>query len=580
VNGAILTIGIAVVGVTYWRLWYGVDLTDESFYVTVPYRLVLGAKPFVDETSVTQQTTAILLYPFIRAYYAVAGMTGMVLFVRHLQFLLSLLVAGAVYRSLRLFLGWRRSLLIALAAVAFVPFAIRSLSYDSVGSALFTAGCFLGVRSLFDPRARTDRLLAAACLGLAAFAYPPLVIAVALCVLARLVLARGHRVREGLEHGGLALGLPIAGMASLVGSAGFAKVVDDYRRSSRFLGQAGGLDKVHRILGQTWSVLPLWYVLLPALALLGLTWRYRRSLSLLVLAALPFLVLPPKLTAFTTSLHFVAHLGWIAPALFVLVRRRRGAVPLFVAVWVPAFVAGVTTAYSSANGAVNFGIGAFPTAIVASVFLVYAFEDAARRVRHVDLRALAIGPALVVLALLVVSDTIAVYRDSNLSALTVRVQAGPYAGLATTPWKRTWVSRLQSDLAAFRSPCTILFFNDFPAGYLLSEAQPDTNGAWVANVPRDLVKPYQNALIRYYRRRGYPDVIVVMRRIPYAARRTGRTESYPTTSPLLVAARSPAYRLVRWRSAYAVYGRRRSTCASTGTRSGSALARGRDPTRA
>jgi hypothetical protein len=568
-NGAIAAIAVAVVAITYWRLWYGVDFTDESFYVAVPYRFALGAKPFVDETSVTQQTTAILLYPFVRAYYAVAGMTGIVLFVRHLQFLLSLLVACAVCRSLRLFLDRRVALTIALAAVVFVPFTIHSLSYDSVGSALLTAGCFLGVRPLVEPRARASRLGSAACLGLAAFAYPPLVIPVALCVASRVALARGHRACEAVEHGAVALGLPALGLAGLAASAGLSTVVGDYRRSSEFLGQAGGFSKLRLIYHQTERTLPHWWALLLAVGFLWLAWRYRREAALPALAALPLLVLPPRVTFFTASLNFAAHLGWLAPALFVLVRSRPGAKLLLLAVWLPSFVAGATTAYSSANGAVNFGVGGFATPIVTTVFLVWAFEGAIRRA---DLRLLALAPAFVVLGLLAWSDTIPVYRDSNLSALSARVTSGPYAGLATTPWKRTWIDRLQHDLERYESRCTILFFDDFPAGYLLSEARPDTNGAWVATVAPQLEKPYQDELLRYYRGRGYPDVVVVMHRIPYT-RHTGRSELYRLRDPLLRTIRSPAYRLTLWRRPYAIYRRAAGPCAAAG-----AIAHGK-PTR-
>jgi hypothetical protein len=556
-NGAIAAIAVVVVAITYWRLWFGVDFTDESFYVAVPYRLALGAKPFVDETSVTQQTTAILLYPFVRVYYAVAGLTGIVLFVRHLQFLLSLFVAGAVYRSLRFFLDRRVALAIALSAVVFVPFTIRSLSYDSVGSALLTAGCFLGVRPLVDQRARGSRLGSAVCLGLAAFAYPPLLIPVAVCVAIRIALARGHRLREGLEHGAVALGLPALGLAGLAASAGLSTVVADYRHSSEFLGQAGGVGKLRLIVHQTERTLPHWWLLLPVVLFLWLSWRYRRGAAVLALAVLPLLVLPPRVGFFTTSLEFVAHLGWLAPALFVLVRGRPGAKLLFLVVWIPSFVAGATTAYSSANGAVNFGVGGFPAAIVATVFLVWAFEDAVGRV---DRRVFALAPAMIVLGLLVWSDTIPVYRDSNLSALSVRVQSGPYAGLATTPWKRTWIDVLQRDLERYESGCTILFFDDFPAGYLLSEARPDTNGAWVATVAPQLQAPYQDELLRYYRGRGYPDVVVLMRRIPYT-HATGRSDYYPASDPLLRAIRSPAYRLALWRRPYAIYRRASAPCA-------------------
>ena len=556
----ILAVGIAVVAITYWRIWYGVDLTDESFYVVEPYRFVIGARPFVDETSVTQQTTALLVYPFVRAYYAFEGVTGVVLFVRHLQFLLSLLVGWAVFSSLRVFLERSCALLIALAAVVFVPFTVHSLSYDSVGSSLFTVGCLLGVRSLVDRRPRRSAALAGACLGLAAFAYLPLVVPVAVCVAVRAALARRGRVGGGVPHALLALGLPAVGMAAVVATAGFSTVVDDYRRSSRFLGQAGGLHKLHLIASHEWTTLPLWYALLPALVLLVILWRVRPVLALPLLAALPFLARPPKVVDFAASLEYVAHFGWLALPLFLLVRRRHGATLLLLGVWLPALVAGLMTAYSSANGGVNFGVGFFPAAIVAAVFLVFAFEDALVGAGRAELRWLAVIPAAGVLALLVVADTLPVYRDGTLSKLTARVTTGPYAGLETTPWKLGWLGRLRSDLASVGPNCTISFFNDFPAGYLLTEARPDTNDAWVATVARSLVRTYQDELIGYFRRHSYPDVAVVVRRIPYT-RNSGRSNYYWGNEPLVNVLRPPAYRLVRYRRGYSIFERSGTPCA-------------------
>jgi hypothetical protein len=552
-----VAVAVAVLVVTYRRLWYGVDLTDESFYVVLPYRLVLGARPFVDETSVTQQTTAILLYPFVRAWYAAAGTTGIVLFVRHLQLVFSLVIAFAVYGSVRLLLDARRAAVVALACVAFVPFAIHSVSYDSAGSALFTGGCLLGLRPLIEPRRRWSGIVGGVCLGMAAFAYPPLVIPVAFCVAVQLAIRRGR----GIAGAALALGLPVAGMGALVATAGFSKVVDDYRRSSRFLGQAGGSAKITEIARHVWTTLPLWWVVLPALAVLALAWRYRRVLALPLLMALPLLVLPPTLDSFRASLDYAAHLGLLGLPLFFLVRRRRGALRLMLAVWLPGFVAGVTTAYSSANGGVNFAVGGFPTVVATAVFLVLACEDALASVPRVDARIVALAPAVAVLVVLTVADTWPVYRDSNLSALSARVPSGPYEGLVTTPWKARYVVRMQHDLSRFGSRCTILFFDDFPAGYLLSEAKPDTNGAWTATVAPNLLGSYERQLLGYYGRRGYPDVIVIVRRIPYAARSSGRSILYHTKEPLLAAVRSRRYRLARWRRAYTVYERVRGCAA-------------------
>jgi hypothetical protein len=369
-------------------------------------------------------------------------------------------------------------------------------------------------------------------------------------------LARGHRLREALGHGVPALGLPLAGLGALAADVGLSTVVGDYRHSSQFLGQAGGAKKLREIADGVRAATPHWYLLLGALVLLAGLWRYRRSLALVVLLALPFLVLPSQLSHFNTSLDFVARLGWLAAPLFVIVRRRTGARLLMLVVWTPGFVAGAITAYSSSNGAVNFGVGGFPTAIVATVFLVWAVEDAMPAAR---MRWLAVVPAIAVLALLVWSDTVPVYRDGSLSTLSATMRSGPYAGLATSPWKRRWIDRLTSDLSRYRSPCTILFFDNFPAGYLLTKARPDTNGVWTATVSPALVRAYQDQLLGYYRGHGNPDVVVEMRRIPYTHHQ-GWTVYYRTDWPLVAAVDSSPYRLVRWRRPYSIYQAGGSTC--------------------
>src|SRR5271154_313747 len=93
--GLLAAFTLTAVGVSYWRLYYGVDFTDEAWYVAVPYRFVLGGRPYVDELSVPQTSAAVVLYP------ALAGRTGLVLFVRQLHFLVALAAGGAVALSLK-----------------------------------------------------------------------------------------------------------------------------------------------------------------------------------------------------------------------------------------------------------------------------------------------------------------------------------------------------------------------------------------------------------------------------------------------------------------------------------------------
>ena len=126
-------------------------------------------------------------------------------------------------------------------------------------------------------------------------------------------------------------------------------------------------------------------------------------------------------------------------------------------------------------------------------------------------------------------------------------------GLLTSGEKRAFLERLALDLAGVTEPCRILFFKDFPAGYLLTRARPDTNGAWITG-------PHQDALLRYYRGHGFPDVVVVMKRIPYAAPGSARIEHYRPHEPLLAAVRARPYRLVVARADYLIYRRSSTGC--------------------
>ncbi|MEW6685760.1 MAG: hypothetical protein AB1393_06085 [Candidatus Edwardsbacteria bacterium] len=112
--GFSIIISLVVMLVTYRRLYYGVDFTDEAFYVAMPYHFVLGGRPFIDEVNVLQ-TASFLTFPFIKLYYVLVGSTeGIILFTRHLYLIFMFLVALAVFITIKDILRWPVAFFISL----------------------------------------------------------------------------------------------------------------------------------------------------------------------------------------------------------------------------------------------------------------------------------------------------------------------------------------------------------------------------------------------------------------------------------------------------------------------------------
>ena len=501
------------------------------------------------------QQAGLLVLPFVWVWKELVGVDGVVLFVRHLQFLFSLVVAGAVFVSLRGVLrNGSAALLAAVAAVAFVPFDIHSLSYNTLGGGLVTIGCLLGFKCL-SGGSRWWLVAAGLASGLAVFAYPSLVVSVVAAFAVRIALGPGRWRREVVGFGVPAFAVFAVAMGSVLGSAGLHAVSNGYHRSSDYLGHTGSIGKIGDVFDHQWSALHYWHLVLPALLLLLLAWRFRRPLAVPLLLALPLLVLPVSagnvIDSYTSSLEYVAHYGALALPLLVLVWPRAEARRLFAAVWIPALLAGLATAWSSNNGGVNFGVGFLPAIFVTTAFLVWALEDALAPQFE-------LWPALVVPALLLVLGW-PVYRDGPVSTLDATVASGPYAGLQTSLNKKLWLEEISRDLGRVGLDCRIVFFRDFPGGYLLSHSEPDTNAAWMATVPKKKTNAYQRTLVRYWSRHGFPDVMALIRRIPYASRKLARIERYRADTPLIELLTS-SYQRISTHYNYELYERRSSAC--------------------
>ncbi len=490
------------------RLRYGVDFSDEAFYVALPYRFAIGDRPFVDEIS-PAQTAALITTPLFWSYLKISGGTaGIILFSRWSYLAFSALVGLVVFSTLRRVLSWPLALATATIGVAYVPFCVFSLSYNTLSMGFFTAGCFLTAGSLLGRNGRGPLILAGVALGLATLAYPTLLPAVVVTVLSFTIAAPGGR-RERfvlLTAGGL---LVVLAAAPFFVEAGMDAIATVYRYSNAVHDRPPA--KLLVIL-ENWaasSPLSLWSL---AGVLAGFGWVATRPgaafwLMPIVAGALAISTFTPKHVA---GPWMIVYAGLLAPGILLTVGDDPKMRLLFRTIWFPSFVAGILNAISSSNGGMNAGLGLLPAAILLFTGMALAAQRAAQASARATWGQVAAMATPVVLVLGFLSRVKTVYRDHHIEQLTERVRSGPFRGLDTIPAKAGFITDLQRELARHeRRDGRIIFFHDFPAGFLFTRMRPALNTVW----PVDFVDQ-SFYLEAYKQRRNGAGLGVKMRQFP------------------------------------------------------------------
>jgi hypothetical protein len=127
------------------RLPLSAEMTDEALTAALPYRFVLGDRPFIDEIN-SAQTAGPILTPIVWLYLKVVPSTsGIILFMRMLFLVGRLALAATVFATVKRHLAWPLALVTSLVCVVFVPYSVASPNY-LMGSGFRTACTFVAVR--------------------------------------------------------------------------------------------------------------------------------------------------------------------------------------------------------------------------------------------------------------------------------------------------------------------------------------------------------------------------------------------------------------------------------------------------
>jgi putative flippase GtrA len=477
---------LAALAFTYSRLYRGIDLLDESFYIAVPYRFALGARPFVDEVNLLQ-LAGLVVYPFVKAFVAISGgATGLMLYTRHLYLLFALGVATSVFCLLRTLMRWQYAALAATLYVSYFAFDLPQLNYNTLASGFLTLGVVLGLWTILHGRSHWYMVAAGVCHGVAVFVFPTLIVIVPLYAIAAALVSAGRR-RAAWAY---VAGAGAAGAAGAIVLVSFG--VGNVLRSVRFqladakrVGQGGGFAKVGNVISGWERLMMSRAHLLVIAAVLYLIYRRYPRARLLLLAYVPPSLFMGGLRWLLEAAGFAIAFMFVSFFLLLFTDARDRSLVVKLAAWglVPALAAGIMTGYTSASSFVNSEVGFLPAMLCCAALLVLVAAPRPGEPQDRLARAL---PWLTAAALTLTVAATIVYQFAYIPrmvpyrTLTVQMRAGPYAGIYTTVPRAAFLTKFSADLATLVRPDErIIVFNGLPAAYLMWPHAAAANTVWI-----------------------------------------------------------------------------------------------------
>ncbi|MGI8498223.1 MAG: hypothetical protein ACR2OG_11650 [Gemmatimonadaceae bacterium] len=535
---AVIAVIVVAALAAFARLHFGVDFTDEAYYAGFAYRFALGDVPYVSDINV-HQNAGIISWPFVKTYLLlVGGSSGLILFLRYLYVIMRLTLTVLTFRFVRRSASVALAALVALLPIAFVPFSIPSLSYNTQGGTIFGIGLLFLLEWRRTPRAP---IAVGAILAwfVAGFSYPPMLVAASMAVVALVFLSPTRDARRLA----LRLAIVVTVACTLLGLLALSRIGAEplqnvLRYGKSFSGEVGGglLVRSRALLGGLRAVTPRPYALTVLWVGIALTSLRSRWLA-------PLIVLPYVVMAMTASTHIA--LLWIGLASIPLGLRAvpDGASLTECIAASLSLLVGATAAYFSGNGVGNGVIG-LEVACLFTVLWSWRIASRQRGWRLTTGRFAALAVAVLAVAKAELAQWTDVYRDGSVAQLTTTVTTGPYAGIRTTPAKLSYLNAIQSELRSHQdSSRSVLAFNRFPAGSLMLPLPPALTTTWAPDYPKEAGVVYREAIARSYDRAPRPILVLQLHRLVNSPGDDTRS-LYPDNDPLMVAFWASAPRIL------------------------------------
>lgn len=481
-----------------YRIVRGADMTDETFYATLSYRLVKGNALLKD---MWEQCSTSAIFPSILLrikQVLVGSLDGIVLFFRLSFFAFNFGAAVFLYYVQKQFLKKEHALLLSLFYLIYAPFHLYTFSYNHLSDVFI----MLIINSILLAKIRKNRrlfFLAGCFCAFLAFTYPTMLF---LCpVLVLLLFIKNKALRNGW-------------IFFIAGGFSFAIITCIVLLST--IGFTGILTGAKGILSDpaySLESLPISQKLLNALQYLFTPFSDEKSLWIRLYLGWLFIVfifrkkspvlklsigLYPIVVGITLFPHlpsmgvlgisaFILYLSLPCP-LFILFtdKHKRIFCDFLYFEWLPVllfyFVLSVSSFGGASQAVQSLIIAAFVSLKEILLILDETIKSLDLKQENLKQRAAQWAP-LFLLSVAITGELHIhynyVYRDYHVINLTEKIQIGPYKGIYTTPERKIFLEEMtkqMSDLQETEKTVCILYQSNF--AYLMLDMVPATPTTW------------------------------------------------------------------------------------------------------
>lgn len=514
-----------------WKAHYGFADRDESFYLTIPKRILQGDAILVEEWHVSQ-LSGILLVPIMAIYLLInPTAVGMMLHFRLIYVAFQAIVSLILYSRLKRY-STVGALMGALIFMIYAPFGISALSYNSMGVELFALSTVLFAtretecgkyRGLFYD-AIVGVLFSAAVLCQPYLA--ALYLVYAICVVVWTVALKKSKV-SALSLSRL-LGITIGVALSVLAFAwllfsrtdlhtlmkAIPLILSDPEHPARTLWST--VESFVWCIKTSSPIAPLCYLSIGILMLAAALDRRSKTRKALyfVLAAAISVVYAVKLREWSFINCMMMPLNLVGAVSFFLLKKRP--YPLFFGVWLPTvFFAWAISATSNQGFLVISSAFSVGTLISALFVFMLVGEYEIPEPHSILSTVAATMSCLVVFAFGLELRATQNFWDGRTGELDHVIEEGVNRGVITSEYNKIRWERLLEDTAPLRSieDGNVLYFSTETAMYLSDNKRSSAFSSWISIGDKEehQIKAALDRLCDYYELcpDKFPDYIYV-----------------------------------------------------------------------